>query len=105
MGKGVTVLATGEIALKRHQFGALLEGDAMVHVIVVHVAVGAVSCASDAARNGGCIKPNLIGQRLQTCMDFLARIQTNKQVFAASRPFHDKRFGRKPMRVPFTLRC
>ena len=101
MSEGIAVLSSSKVALKGHKFAAGLNGHAMVTMVVVHVAVGAVSGPTNAAGDGGGIKPNFIRQGLQTRMNFFSGVKANKQVIATSRPFHGDGLGGEPMRMPF----
>ena len=65
MRERFAVFATSKVTLQRDKFGPLAERDAMVDVVVVHVAVNAVSCSPDAAGDGCGIEAHLVRQRLQ----------------------------------------
>ena len=74
----------------------------MIHMVIVHVAVGAVPGSANTAGDGCSIKANFISQSLQTCMNFFARVQSHKQVVTATRPLHGSGSRWWVMRLPFT---
>ena len=65
VGEGLTVFSSSKVPLKGYKFRSTLQCDAMVDVVVIHVAVHAVSRSANAAGNGGGIKADGIGQGLQ----------------------------------------
>ena len=65
VGEGVTVFSSSKVSLKGYKFCSTLQCDAMVNVVVIHVAVHAVSRSANAAGNGGGIETDGIGQGLQ----------------------------------------
>ena len=70
VGERLPVFSASEVALERDEFGAALKGHAMVHVVVVHVPVRAVSSASDAAGDGCGIKTDGVGKPLEAKRGF-----------------------------------
>ena len=102
MGKGLTVFSSCEVTLQRDKFSPLGDVDAMVHVVIVHVAVGAVPCSPDAAGDGCSIKANGVRKGLKRGVDFFTWVQSYEQVITASGPFHVTGQRWRVMRLPFT---
>ena len=90
-----------EVTLKSHKFGPPVEGHPVVDVIVVHVAVHAVSRTPYAAGNGRGIEAHFIGQSLKRGVNLFSRVETNKHVVVAAGPLHEHGFNRQAKRVPF----
>ena len=65
VGEGITVFSSSKVPLKGYKLCSALHCDAMIDVVVIHVAVHAVSRSANAAGNGGGIKADGIGQGLQ----------------------------------------
>ena len=99
--KGVAVFSSGEVPLQRDKFGPTLQRHTMIDVVVVHVAVDAVSRPTDTAGDGGCVKANRVGQRLQRGMNFLTGVQPHEHVIPALGPLHANGSLRWLKRLPF----
>ena len=70
------------------KFGPFAERDAMVDVVVVHVAVNAVSCSPDAAGDGCGIEAHTRPPTPAVKHESLL-VESHKQVVATASPFHD----------------
>ena len=101
MGERVPVFSTGEVALQRDEFGPAFQRHTVVDVVVVHVAVHAVSGPTDATGDGGCVEANRVGQRLQRSVNFFSGVQPDEHVIAALRPLHANGSVRWLKRLPF----
>ena len=91
MSESLTVFSTCQVALQRDKLGSALQRHAVIDMVVIHVAVDAVSRPANTAGDGSGIKTDRVGQRLQGSVNFLAGVQPNKDIVAALRPLQGKR--------------
>ena len=101
MSERLSGFTASEVTLKSHKFGPPVEGHPVIDVIVVHVAVHAVSRSPYAAGYGGGIEAHFIGQSLKRGVNLFSRVEANKHIVVAAGPLHEHGLSRQAKRVPF----